>query len=279
MAAYSLLILLMPVISPSSVIGVAIVVAIAAAGSVSAVAENTLPGDALYPVKTVVNENVRRSLTFSAVSEARMEAHHALLRLREAGTLASASRLSPELNAELTRSFSLTSASVLDMADQASMSERAEEAASVLEDFRASLDEEESALVKITETLPAMQQTLDDLVALIRSTKSDVQRKMDTIRARITEGVEPHDSIEDDAHAALDTAAAAIDDLHTVLSTRKDISAEIREVLEGLAVESTQTLVRARAEFDRSSFSVAKALAEEALDFMAQAQTKLNSLD
>lgn len=269
----------MVAISPSSVIGVAIVVTIAAAGSVSAVAENTLPGDALYPVKTVVNENVRRSLTFSAASEARTEAHHALLRLREAGALASASRLSSEIQVELARSFSQHTRYMLDMAEQASMSERAEEAANVLADFRASLDEEEATLVKIAESQPALRQTLNDLVALIRSTKLDVQRKMDTIRARMTKGVQPQDSIEDDARRAIEEAAASIDDLHMALRTRKDISAEIRELLENLAVESTETLVRARVEFDRSSFSVAKALAEEALDFMAQAQTKLNALD
>jgi hypothetical protein len=44
---------------------VAIVIAVTAGGGVSYAAEGAVPGDARYPVKTQVNENVRGSLNFS----------------------------------------------------------------------------------------------------------------------------------------------------------------------------------------------------------------------
>jgi hypothetical protein len=67
---------------------VAIVLAISSATGVAMVAETTVPGDLLYPVKVSVNEAVRDVITVSDVASANWEIRKAERRLEEAEELA-----------------------------------------------------------------------------------------------------------------------------------------------------------------------------------------------
>lgn len=57
-------------------------------GGTAFAAQNTVPGDFLYPVKVHVNENVRSSLALGADAEAKLQAEFFAERLEEARTLA-----------------------------------------------------------------------------------------------------------------------------------------------------------------------------------------------
>lgn len=71
-------------------------------GSGSALAaENTLPGDVLYPVKVHINEPVRSALALSIESKANWETKVAERRLDEATRLATTGKLSAEAEAKL----------------------------------------------------------------------------------------------------------------------------------------------------------------------------------
>ena len=67
---------------------VGLIIALVMGGSVSYAAENTLPGDALYPVKVYVNENARAAVAFTDKSKAELAVELANRRLEEAGKLA-----------------------------------------------------------------------------------------------------------------------------------------------------------------------------------------------
>lgn len=67
---------------------IGLIIALVMGGSVSYAAENTLPGDALYPVKVYVNENARGAIAFSDKSKAELAVELANRRLEEAGKLA-----------------------------------------------------------------------------------------------------------------------------------------------------------------------------------------------
>jgi hypothetical protein len=82
-------------------IAIAIAVLLALGGGTSYVAEGAVPGDALYSVKTMVNENVRGSIAVGAEAHAKWQAALAERRLAEAEKLSKAGKLKDDVAADL----------------------------------------------------------------------------------------------------------------------------------------------------------------------------------
>ena len=78
-----------------------IVAVLALGGGASFVAESSVPGDALYVVKTSVNEEVRGILAVGAEADAKWEAELAVRRLEEATKLEARGELTAEAATEL----------------------------------------------------------------------------------------------------------------------------------------------------------------------------------
>lgn len=74
-------------------------------GTTSALAQNSLPGDILYPVKIHLNENVESMLALTTQGDAEVDAKQASRRLKEAEKLASEGKLNENLNKEIENSF------------------------------------------------------------------------------------------------------------------------------------------------------------------------------
>lgn len=87
-------------------VALALIIALALGGGVSFAAENAVPGDALYVVKTEVNENVRAALAVSAEADARWHVKAAERRLQEAERLSARGELTADVTAELAAEFS-----------------------------------------------------------------------------------------------------------------------------------------------------------------------------
>src|SRR3989344_2570438 len=87
-------------------VALALLLVLCVGGGVSFAAENTVPGDALYSVKTSVNENVRAAIAVSTEAEARWQAQAAQRRLAEAKELSARGELSADVEAELGAAFS-----------------------------------------------------------------------------------------------------------------------------------------------------------------------------
>lgn len=98
---------------------------------VPALAENALPGEALYPVKVRFNEEVRGALSSSPYQTIEWETERLERRLAEAQILAEAGRLTPEAEAKVAdaiKSHTLTAKSSIDAIrmsdnDEATMAE------------------------------------------------------------------------------------------------------------------------------------------------------------
>src|SRR3989344_5060788 len=82
-----------------------IAILIALGGGVSFAAEKALPGDALYPVKVNVTEQVRGFATLDARAKVEWEATLAERRLKEAEDLAAEGKLDSETRARLEANF------------------------------------------------------------------------------------------------------------------------------------------------------------------------------
>lgn len=74
-------------------------------GTTGIVAEKSLPGDVLYPVKIHINENFESIVAFTAKSDAEVSVKHAAKRLAEAQKLKEKGELSTEQSIELANSF------------------------------------------------------------------------------------------------------------------------------------------------------------------------------
>lgn len=75
-------------------------------GTTSILAQNSLPGDLLYPIKINVNEKVESLVTLSAKSDAEVSLKQAERRLKEAETLSSLGKLNPKTNEQIKNNFS-----------------------------------------------------------------------------------------------------------------------------------------------------------------------------
>lgn len=92
-------------LKPMPVFAVIAVITLMVGGGTSLAAESALPGDALYPVKVNINEEVRGALTISDEAKARLAANLAERRLQEAATLAAEGKLTAEAQAEIESRF------------------------------------------------------------------------------------------------------------------------------------------------------------------------------
>lgn len=90
----------------------AVLLIVVLTGGTSFAAAGALPGDLLYGVKLNVNEGVESLLAVSPRASAEVNAKHAVARLKEAETLATAGKLTPEANKELGDNFSQSIASL-----------------------------------------------------------------------------------------------------------------------------------------------------------------------
>jgi cytochrome b involved in lipid metabolism len=74
-------------------------------GATGVVAEKSLPGDVLYPVKIHINENFESAIAFTAKSDAEVSVKQAARRLAEAEQLKEKGKLSAEQSEELKDAF------------------------------------------------------------------------------------------------------------------------------------------------------------------------------
>lgn len=82
-----------------------LILSIGLGGAASFVAEGSLPGDALYPIKTSVNEKVKEVLAFSTEAKAEVEAEISERRLTEAAELAANDRFDDNARAKVEVNF------------------------------------------------------------------------------------------------------------------------------------------------------------------------------
>lgn len=125
----------------------AVVIVLILGAGVGLGAENTVPGDALYPVKVGVNENVRGALIFTAEGKTEWAERRAERRLEEAEELASQGELSADVAADLEARFNAHAAQVDERLAEFKAKENFQAAADLSSKFEASLAAHARALV------------------------------------------------------------------------------------------------------------------------------------
>jgi hypothetical protein len=94
---------------------IALIIIATAGGGVTLAAENTMPGDTLYPMKVELNEGIRSVLAVSEESQAYWDIRRAERRLEEAEKLAVVNRLTADDRARLEERFESHTGNVADI--------------------------------------------------------------------------------------------------------------------------------------------------------------------
>ncbi|MFA5831656.1 MAG: DUF5667 domain-containing protein [Candidatus Paceibacterota bacterium] len=147
---------------------IAIIIALLLGGGTSFAAENSLPGDILYPVKVHVNENVQEVIAVSNEAEAKLQAKLAVRRLDEAEKLAMEGKLSAETSADLKTRFEEHSESSKEHRIKTEESGKTDAAASISSDTEVSLEMHKKLLEDMEESKPEMKGFLGGILDGVR---------------------------------------------------------------------------------------------------------------
>jgi hypothetical protein len=126
---------------------IGIIIAVVLAGGASFAAENSLPGDILYPVKIHVNEEVRAVVALDAEAKIRAAERRALLRLEEAEKLEAKGKLDAEVTAEIAARFKEHAEALSAKLEKV----HAEGQAEVHSNFESAIEAREAILIKLSE--------------------------------------------------------------------------------------------------------------------------------
>lgn len=131
----------------------------------SVAANGSLPGDALYVVKTSINEPVRAALSLSAEAKAKTEASLAVERITELEKLALRGKIDAEVNARLQNAFRAYAEAVQARMERLDAEARAEVAA----EFETSLKTHASILARIRSTDNDDKKELNELATRVNA--------------------------------------------------------------------------------------------------------------
>lgn len=161
-----------------------ILVALLVGGGASLAAENSLPGDTLYPLKVKVNEEVRAWAALSPEAKAEWQSVLAERRLKEAEKLASEGRIDSEVFAKLEAKFNAhadkVNARIGEFEDK-----DIEAAADVASNFETSLNAHGRILEKLQISKPESKEQLGRLLVHVKTkvvenskTRGDAETKI-----------------------------------------------------------------------------------------------------
>ncbi len=125
-----------------------LIIALLVGGGVSVAAEQSLPGDALYPIKISLNESVRGGLSLSSEAKANYEVTKAEKRLVEAEELAAEGKLDTEAQAQIEANFDRFAERVAARIEEVKKDDP-EAAAGIAARFETALSAHEAILAKL----------------------------------------------------------------------------------------------------------------------------------
>lgn len=160
---------------------VGLIIAIVLGGGVTFAAEQSLPGDALYTVKTSVNENVQEFLAINTEAKARVNARLAERRLEEAEQLAIKGNLSSEVQVDLRTKFEARSENAQKFIGELTAKNDLDAAASLSSDMEARLKVRSSvlsALSKKDDSTVSVAESVEATITEIAQVRTEAENKL-----------------------------------------------------------------------------------------------------
>ncbi|MDP3991606.1 MAG: DUF5667 domain-containing protein [Candidatus Colwellbacteria bacterium] len=246
-------------LKPMPVFAVIAVITLMVGGGTSLAAESALPGDALYPVKVSVNEEVRGAFAISDEAKARLAANLAERRLQEAATLAAGGKLTVEAQAEIESRFNAHVEKFEEKANKLAAKGKANAAAELSSNLEVSLRVHSQILGNFAVETEAETEADADT-----DTRVEIRPLIKAIKIRIdtVEKTRANAETKVSAGLALDVEAAA--------------EGKLKAVTNKIA-EARRTIERTRGSVHASATAEAEATLKLAEEAMTEGKTELEA--
>ena len=213
-------------------------------GGTSLAANNTLPGDALYPVKIHLNENVESLLAITAKADAQVNANHAILRLKEAELLANEGKLTPELNTEIKNNFANEVKSLATNLGDVKNNGDIKNLSEISDNFEKELSGRYHSLDNLVRTSTSTKSELLDLTNTVKGEHDSVQKDLNETD-KLTVGSSTSPEAKTTAEGAKKSAENKIDEVqkfitaNTNASTSPALATKVTEKMNEVTKEMT----------------------------------------
>ncbi|TAK57722.1 hypothetical protein EPO17_01190 [Patescibacteria group bacterium] len=153
-------------------------------GVVGAAAQDTLPGDALYPVKIHLNEKLKSFISIGPESQARVQAEFAERRMQEVEKLAETNMLTPEIEASVKSDFNAHIQAVNKNVEILESSGDAKAGKKVHAELKESLHVHKNKLIQLSEKKSSKgnfksQAVLGEVIRTLENTLEDKEKESD----------------------------------------------------------------------------------------------------
>ncbi len=258
-----------------------LIVAVLLTGGVTVAAENSVPGNLLYPVKIEVNESVRGALTLTAQGKAQWEADQAIRRLEEAAELSAEQKLDAQAKVDLENAFVVHEKAAEDRIVALSEDGDNEAAAEVSADFEARLKANADILNRLA------QKSQPDAAGNVILRVNAAIGALGQLRLASEAAVGAQPDVDVAAQGAAKAARNKLDEAKWFIDRRSaQVSAEVKTKAYAKLDAAEHAYVAAQAKFDAKAyadafieFRSASRLAQEAQEFISGEQELEVKLD
>ena len=260
-----------------------LMIALLVSGGASMAAEQSLPGDALYPIKVGVNEEVRGWATISDESKAKWDTRRAERRLEETEKLASEGRLNAEARAEVKTNFESHAEDFEKRVGKIEAKKKIKASLEARSNFEAALNAHERVLTQIFEDAKENdrgddKKSKEDIRVHIQPILLDVRAKLHTATearsdAEAKVSAETNGEFKEAAEGKLKAAENKIQEVRDFLTRIKtSISAESHARAEAELKSAEEVLIIAKGEINVENYGQAFSNLQKAMSIAQEAK-------
>lgn len=255
---------------PMTTLALTLVIAIAAGSGTTLAAENSLPGDTLYPVKVNVTENVRSVLAFSNEAEAELAVELAERRIQEAEQLTAEGTLSSEAKTMLELNFDLHNRKLEKNIQELEEQGKADVAARLAAHYEATLNAHDRILVFLTTRENVEAQ---NFAAKIRTHIAAAKN----LRVEAEEKTGAQTNAQSAAEGRLQATQNKIEQTERFMATKEDkVSAEAKTQAEANVADAKEVMAEGQAALEAGNYNEAFLKFQEAHRIAQESHVSIN---
>src|SRR3989344_421723 len=262
--AFAEILTLKPLINKLQPMSIALIIALIVGGGTSFAAEGALPGDALYPVKVSINEEVRSFAAFSNEAQARWDARRAERRLEETEKLAAEGRLNAETGADIESRFESHAKAFEEQTKKIESKQNTNASLEINSDFEASLKAHERVLAQIVAEKANIRAVVAPLLIEVRTRLNTTAAVRSDAEAEIS--VKTDGEFKTAAEGKLKAAENKINEARNfIVRMKSSVSASANAHTEARLKVAESVVARGKTEMEAQMYGKAFASFQEAI--------------
>lgn len=230
-------------------------------GGMSFAAENSLPGDVLYPLKVHVNERILGNIAFSQKAKAEWESARAERRLQEVERLAVENRLSAETQAQLTARISASASEAGKHITELQSRGDLGTAAVISADLESSLDSHQKILSILAKNKKEIRTQLQAIAVHVR----EESERMGQVRVNIEVLAAKDEHARAAVEGKIKAAEHKLNEVLIFIQKTDSFSAEVLAQINAQAEAAQSVIVEAKAKIETGAYEESFRLLQKAM--------------